>query len=148
MLASPYFLSSDIDQKYISEMIHERTKNYRDFSDLFSNLIEANENDDEGLRLTTPEMMGNIFIFLIGTQTLVVAALLLMLYGYSWARDYWPFACICSRNAGTVPRCTRIIVPACIGACGRSYRRTGEHSLTLAASGNLLLSRHMLSWGH
>jgi cytochrome P450 len=47
-------------------MIQERTKSYRDCSDLFSNLIAANENDSEGLRLTDQEMVGNVFIFLIG----------------------------------------------------------------------------------
>jgi cytochrome P450 len=47
-------------------MIQERTKNYRDYSDLFSNLIAANENDSEGLRLTDQEMVGNVFIFLLG----------------------------------------------------------------------------------
>jgi cytochrome P450 len=48
------------------EMIHDRSKSYRDCSDLFSNLIAANENDSEGLRLTDEELVGNIFIFLIG----------------------------------------------------------------------------------
>ena len=47
-------------------MIDDRSKSYRDYSDLFSNLIAANENDSDGLRLTTEEMVGNIFIFLIG----------------------------------------------------------------------------------
>jgi hypothetical protein len=53
-------------KKYIREMIQERSKSYRDCSDLFSNLIAANENDSEGLRLTDEEVVGNIFIFLIG----------------------------------------------------------------------------------
>lgn len=67
-------------------MIRERSKSYHDHSgraiyslpafesdiyspiqDLFSNLLAANENDDEGLRLTEEELVGNIFIFLIGT---------------------------------------------------------------------------------
>ena len=47
-------------------MIDDRSKSYRDCSDLFSNLIAANENDSEGLRLTDEELVGNIFIFLIG----------------------------------------------------------------------------------
>jgi cytochrome P450 len=47
-------------------MIDDRSKSYRDCSDLLSNLIAANENDSEGLRLTEEELVGNIFIFLIG----------------------------------------------------------------------------------
>jgi hypothetical protein len=69
-------------QKYIQEMIQERIKSYRDYSDLFSNLIAANENDGEGLRLTDQEMIGNIFIFLIGKSREPFT--ILVLPTYSW----------------------------------------------------------------
>ncbi|KAG8773179.1 hypothetical protein FRC15_002220 [Serendipita sp. 397] len=52
-------------QQYIREMIRDRASSYRDYSDLFSNLISANDNDSEGLSLLDEELMGNIFIFLI-----------------------------------------------------------------------------------
>ncbi|KAG8812952.1 hypothetical protein FRC17_001739, partial [Serendipita sp. 399] len=52
-------------QQYIREMIRDRASSYRDYSDLFSNLIAANEQDSEGLSLLDEELMGNIFIFLI-----------------------------------------------------------------------------------
>jgi cytochrome P450 len=47
-------------------MIHDRANSYKDYSDLFSNLLAANENDSEGLKLTDEELTGNIFIFLLG----------------------------------------------------------------------------------
>jgi cytochrome P450 len=47
-------------------MMRERAKSYRDHSDLFSNLMAANAKDNEGLSLTDQEVIGNIFIFLIG----------------------------------------------------------------------------------
>jgi cytochrome P450 len=53
-------------QKYIQEIIQERRKSNRDCSDLLSNLIAANENDSEHLRLTDQEIVGNVFIFLVG----------------------------------------------------------------------------------
>jgi hypothetical protein len=51
-------------------MIADRASSYRDYSDLFSNLLAANENDSEGLKLTDEELTGNIFIFLIGEPLL------------------------------------------------------------------------------
>jgi cytochrome P450 len=48
------------------EMVHERENSYQDHSDLFSSLLAANANDGEGLKLTNEELIGNIFIFLIG----------------------------------------------------------------------------------
>jgi cytochrome P450 len=47
-------------------MIQERTQSIEQHNDLFSNLISANETDDEGLKLNDQDLMGNIFIFLIG----------------------------------------------------------------------------------
>lgn len=47
-------------------MIQERSKDNQDHSDLLSNLIAANEYDEEGRRLTDNELVGDIFIFLIG----------------------------------------------------------------------------------
>ena len=49
----------------MKEMVRERSKSYRDYNDLFSNLIEANE-AEKGQKLTDEELIGNIFIFLIG----------------------------------------------------------------------------------
>ncbi|CAG8727334.1 6561_t:CDS:2, partial [Acaulospora colombiana] len=49
----------------LTEMIKERAKSYNDHSDLFSNLMAANAKDNDGLRLTDQEVIGNIFIFLI-----------------------------------------------------------------------------------
>ncbi|PVF97229.1 cytochrome P450 [Serendipita vermifera] len=51
--------------RFMQEMVRERAKNYNDHSDLFSNLMAANARDNEGLRLTDQEVIGNIFIFLI-----------------------------------------------------------------------------------
>lgn len=48
------------------EMIRDRAESYEEYNDLFSNLMAANERDDEGLKLTNEEVAANIFIFLIG----------------------------------------------------------------------------------
>ncbi|KAG8801083.1 hypothetical protein FRC17_006727, partial [Serendipita sp. 399] len=50
--------------RYMHRFIQERSGNH-DYEDLLSNLISANENDGEGLKLTEDEVVGNIFIFLI-----------------------------------------------------------------------------------
>ncbi|KAG8764895.1 hypothetical protein FRC15_007343, partial [Serendipita sp. 397] len=50
--------------RYMHGFVHERSRN-NDYQDLLSNLIAANENDGEGLKLTEDEVVGNIFIFLI-----------------------------------------------------------------------------------
>ena len=47
------------------QFIQQRSGN-NNYEDLLSNLISANENEGEGLRLTEDEVVGNIFIFLIG----------------------------------------------------------------------------------
>lgn len=70
--------------QYMKEMVKERSKSYRDYSDLFSNLIEANE-AEEGQKLTNEELIGNIFIFLIAghettAHTLAFCLGLLALY--------------------------------------------------------------------
>jgi cytochrome P450 len=61
-----WHIYSSVSQTYVREMIVDRGSSYRDYSDLFSNLLAANENDSEGLKLTDEELTGNIFIFLIG----------------------------------------------------------------------------------
>lgn len=53
-------------QKYMGEMIRDRAQSYEEYNDLFSNLMAANERDDEGLKLTDEEVAANIFIYLIG----------------------------------------------------------------------------------
>lgn len=72
-------------KKYILEMIHDRENSYQGHTDLFSNLLAANANNSEGLKLTNEELTGNIFIFLIAghettAHTLAFAAALLALY--------------------------------------------------------------------
>ncbi|PBK99829.1 cytochrome P450 [Armillaria gallica] len=73
---------------YMLEMIaNRRTEEKEERYDLFSSLLDAN--DDEGLmggeaKLTDPELLGNIFIFLLAgheaTHTLAFAFALLALY--------------------------------------------------------------------
>jgi cytochrome P450 len=64
-------------QKYMLGMIHDRENSYQNYNDLFSNLLAANANDSEGLKLTNEELTGNIFIFLIGEELDLYVVLLL-----------------------------------------------------------------------
>jgi len=58
-------------------MIHDRENSYEDHNDLLSNLLAANANDGEGLKMTNEELTGNIFIFLIGNGSWLYAVVLL-----------------------------------------------------------------------
>jgi cytochrome P450 len=55
----------------MKEMMKERAKNYDEYNDLFTNLMAANAEDD-GLSLSEEEVIGNIFIFLIGKQEPII----------------------------------------------------------------------------
>jgi cytochrome P450 len=55
----------------MKEMMKERAENYDEYNDLFTNLMVANAEDD-GLSLSEEEVIGNIFIFLIGKQESIV----------------------------------------------------------------------------
>uniref|UniRef100_A0A8H7XL65 Cytochrome P450 n=1 Tax=Psilocybe cubensis TaxID=181762 RepID=A0A8H7XL65_PSICU len=51
---------------YMAEMVQERTASEKaERHDLFTNLLEANNDDSDGVRLTSDELIGNIFIFLL-----------------------------------------------------------------------------------
>lgn len=50
-------------------MIQERSKSHQIHDDLLSNLIAANKNNDEGRQLTEDEVVGDIFMFLIGKSS-------------------------------------------------------------------------------
>jgi cytochrome P450 len=67
----------------MQEMREERVKSSHDHSDLFSNLIAANAEDNEGLRLTDQEVFGNIFIFLIGKQSSNTSSYILLSRGFT-----------------------------------------------------------------
>jgi len=61
-------LAVDELQQYVKEMIAEHRQTLNDDSDhhdLFSALLESSEQDNEGDKLTTPELIGDIFIFLV-----------------------------------------------------------------------------------
>ncbi|PPQ89474.1 hypothetical protein CVT25_012000 [Psilocybe cyanescens] len=51
---------------YMAEMVQDRiTSEKIERHDLFTNLLEANNDDSDGIRLTTDELLGNIFVFLL-----------------------------------------------------------------------------------
>jgi cytochrome P450 len=70
----------------MKEMIRDRAQNYEEHDDLFSNLMAANANDDEGLKLTNQEVAANIFIFLIGMidDNPLIYAYTDMKFSHSW----------------------------------------------------------------
>ncbi|TFK60268.1 cytochrome P450 [Pluteus cervinus] len=73
-------------RQYMSEMVDARQAlGGSPQHDLFSNLLEANEGDDSGQKLTKDELIGNVFIFLLAghettAHTLCFAFALLALY--------------------------------------------------------------------
>ena len=83
-------------------MIRDRTSSYRDYNDLFSNLMAANENDSEGSKLTDEELTGNIFVFLIGEYLILTSDWLLTSF-HSRTRDYCTHIGICDGIVGTIP---------------------------------------------
>ncbi|KAF8161202.1 cytochrome P450 [Crassisporium funariophilum] len=72
--------------KYMSEMIQERQSSEKlDRHDLFTNLLEANDDGSDTTNLTESELIGNIYIFLLAghetaAQTLCFTFALLALY--------------------------------------------------------------------
>jgi len=63
-------------ERYMMEMIQERSASgTAQKNDLFSNLLESNNADEEGDALTARELLGNIFIFLIAGHETTAHAL-------------------------------------------------------------------------
>jgi len=87
-------------------MITTRASNYRDYNDLLSNLLAANDNDSEGVKLTDEELVGNIFVFLIGKSLSPDPVLIAQVHPYSRPRNHRTHVGIQHRDAGSLSRNT------------------------------------------